>query len=220
MEENKKEETSLSIVVKNELLEPTIDTAIDYAEIGLDQLIDNELLSEIPIIKTVVGITKTGLMIKERHFIKKLLTFLSEFHSNDIDQKKLKEFQIKIKTDFKYQEKVIDQIIILNDRFLEEIKSKILAKLFISHIENKIDWNHFKSLTFCLDSLNPEAIGYLNELEKIDFKTKEGNKRDDDREAVLFSSGIAYLTSSWSSSLNISQIGKDLFNYGIKNNYS
>ena len=68
--------TSIIKSVKNEFLNSTIDLTIDYAEIGLDTFLDNNAIREIPFVKTVVGIVKFGLSVKEMFDLKKLLIFL------------------------------------------------------------------------------------------------------------------------------------------------
>ncbi|MCD1117864.1 hypothetical protein [Chryseobacterium turcicum] len=57
---------------------------------------------------------------------------------------------------------------------------------------------------------------------EIDYeisKTPENRKlpRNGEKEALLYSCGIAHERSGWSSSFNISQVGKDLYEYVIKN---
>lgn len=51
--------------LKVSLFENSIDVAIDFAEIGLDNLLsditDSEILQEIPIIKTIYSVCKFGL---------------------------------------------------------------------------------------------------------------------------------------------------------------
>ena len=61
----------------------------------------------------------------------------------------------------------------------------------------------------------------MEKLAEYDFKIPEEKKerqieRDGESESLLYSCGIAYETSSWSSGFNVSQLGKDLFNYGMK----
>ena len=50
-----------------------LDTAIDFSEIGLDSLLDESILKEVPLIKTAYSIAKTGFAIREKHMLKKTL---------------------------------------------------------------------------------------------------------------------------------------------------
>ncbi|WP_180904020.1 hypothetical protein, partial [Flavobacterium chungangense] len=92
-------DNSMSQQFTQELLNPNIDLATDYSEIYIDDLIQNETLKEIPIIKTVVGVIKTGISINKFFFAKKLLSFIREFNSGQIDAEKKDKFQKKINDD-------------------------------------------------------------------------------------------------------------------------
>ncbi len=53
---NKKIEKAIELGLK----EPTFDLAQDYSELGLDSFLDNEIIKEIPVVKTIVGVIKGG----------------------------------------------------------------------------------------------------------------------------------------------------------------
>jgi len=110
---------------------------------------------------------------------------------------------------------------IFTDSFLTVDKAKILAKLFKSYIDGNFDWDYFLHLSTCLNSIHPKTFPFLQQLSDHDFKISEepeqrGMPRDGESEALLYSTGIAYETSSWSSGFNVSQLGIDLFNFGVK----
>lgn len=110
---------------------------------------------------------------------------------------------------------------VFTDSFLNIEKSKIFANLFRAYIYGHFDWNHFVYLSTCLNAINPKAFGFLEKLAEYDFKIPEDPKerqlvRDGESESLLYACGIAYETSSWSSGFNVSQLGKDLFKYGVK----
>lgn len=129
-----------------EILEPSLDLGIDYSELFIDDLIENEAIKEIPIVKSVVGLIKTGISINQFWFAKKLLTFIKEFNSGDIDQNKKKLFQEKISNDDKFRKKVTEQLMVFIDRHIEITKSKILSNIFKAYIEEKITYNNFISI--------------------------------------------------------------------------
>ena len=217
-------EESLTNALSKEIVNTSIDTSIDYAELTLDEILADDTLKEIPIVKTLMSIAKIGLNIKERFFVKKLLTFLRELHLQKIDTQRLEEFKGKFENEPKFKAKVTEQIMIYNDAFLNIEKSKILAKLFKSHIEGKFDWEHFNYLSVCLNNAHPKIFKFLEKLSTNNFiipeETEERKQleleRDGDSEALLYSCGIAYEKSSWSSEFNVSELGKDLYLYGIK----
>ncbi|MDV3753392.1 hypothetical protein CMU20_00005 [Elizabethkingia anophelis] len=212
---------NLSDSVSLEITNTTLDLAIDYAEVGMDEFLDGAL-KEIPFVKTLYSFGKIGYSIRERFFVKKLLTFLQEFHSKEIQIDNLNNFKNRFDSDEKYKEKVVENLLVYTDTFLNIEKAKIFAKLFRNYINEKYDWKYFLGLADCLNSVNINAFDFLREMAEVDYEiseTPEERKipRNGDKEALLYSCGIAYQSSTWSSSFNISQVGKDLYEYGIKN---
>ena len=61
----------------------------DYLELGIDSILENDSLKEIPIIKTFLSIGKITKNIRERNLIKNLVIFLNELNSGNIDKEKL-----------------------------------------------------------------------------------------------------------------------------------
>jgi hypothetical protein len=124
-------EVGLALVSNN------FDNSLDYAEIGLDAFVSDGILKEIPIVKTVVGVVKSGLKVKEIFFAKKILTFLRE------------------------------QIMLFNDAFLQVEKSKIFANLFAAHLNEAYAWDDFINLTLCLNQLNMYAASLFDDMSKF-----------------------------------------------------
>ncbi|HWW40790.1 hypothetical protein [Pedobacter sp.] len=202
-----------------EIISTSVDLSVDYAEIPLDSFFEDGFLKEIPIIKSIYAAYKIGVGIKEFYFTKKFMTFLREFHSYEIDNRKLEEFKQRFKEDKEYRHKTTESLIIYNDAFLQVEKSKILAKLFAAHVEGHFDWSHFNHLSTCLNSAHPKIFSFLAELASTDFIIPEsrGDKPLQlDMEALVLASGLGYEFSSWSSGFELSILGKDLYNYGLK----
>jgi len=142
----------LNEILSDGLCDTTVDLAIDYAEISFDSLV-NEIAEEIPFIKTIVSLGKAGLAVREMHFAKKILTFLKEFHSENLNQKKRNEFRKNMNSNIEYRNKVTNQIIVFIDRLVSKRKVKILSRLLIAHIDKEYDWSTFIDLSNCLDSM-------------------------------------------------------------------
>lgn len=137
--------------LKVSLFENSIDIAIDFAEIGLDNLLsditDSEILQEIPIIKTIYSVCKVGLAIQEKHLLKKTLVFIKEFNSKQIKPKKLEKYKKKINEQPHYVEEELGRVLILLNKILDDSKAVILAKLYRNFIEEEIDWEQFCEFT-------------------------------------------------------------------------
>jgi hypothetical protein len=206
--------------VSNEIVDTSLDLGVEYAELTIDEIFDSAF-QEVPIIKTLLAITKVGISIKERRFIKKLLVFLKEFHANKVNNNKLEEFKHNILNDVKYKEKVMEHIVVFIDSFLQVEKSKILARLFLAHISGAYDWKHFTYLSASLDSAHPAMFDFLQELSTCNFEIpQEYDKRivhrDGNKEALINAAGLSYEESAWGATFKVSQLGQDLYNYGLK----
>lgn len=88
IENSYSEHLSTSSIIKDALINPNIDTTINYIEFGFDSFVSEDFLKEIPLVQTIVGIAKGALKIREIHFAKKILTFLKEFHSEKLSPEK------------------------------------------------------------------------------------------------------------------------------------
>jgi len=60
---------------------------IDCLEIGIDGIFEEGLLKDIPIINSFVSLCKTGVNIRERFLIKKLMIFLVSLSETKIEKR-------------------------------------------------------------------------------------------------------------------------------------
>ena len=65
------------------------DIVGDYLELGIDSILENDSLKEIPIIKTFISVGKITKSIRERNLIKNLAIFINELNSGKINKEKL-----------------------------------------------------------------------------------------------------------------------------------
>lgn len=210
---------SISQQFTNELLNPSIDLAIDYSEIYIDDLIQNEALNEIPIIKTIVGFVKAGISINKFFFAKKLLSFIREFNTGKIDKEEKDKFLKKLQEDSKFRKKVTEQIMIYLDRFNDVSKALILANLFKAYVEEKISYAEFEFISISVERLHPNSYSFFEVLESLNYKIGHEFKgvRDYDSESLLFSSGLATDgPSDWWSGFMLKKEGVLLYELGIK----
>lgn len=210
---------SMSQQFTEELLNPSVDLAVDYSEIYIDDLIQNETLNEIPIVKTVIGIIKTGISINNFFFVKKLLSFIREFNTGKISKDKKEEFQKKILEDSKFRKKVTEQIMVCLDRFNDVNKAIILANLFKAFVDEKISYEKFVFISIAMERLHPHSYSFFAKLEKIDYKIDHKNEdvRDSDSESLLLSSGLATeAPSDWWRGFTLKKEGVLLYEFGIK----
>ena len=78
MQEDKNIETNIVETTARTIANYNLDVALDLTEIGIDSLLDESFLKELPLAKTIYGFTKTGLAIREKHLLKKTLVFIKQ----------------------------------------------------------------------------------------------------------------------------------------------
>jgi len=170
--------TSLSSILISSIKDGGIeDIGLDIAEIGIDAILDEGIFQELPIVKTIVSFTKTGLMIRDRLFIKKILLFLREL--DEMPEEKKKEVVKNIQSNKDYAETVGETLIILLEKFDEVEKSRLLARLFSSYIRKVISFEEFLRY----------SIGVSNVLLQ-DIKDLLSYYRDEKDEHIVFWEGL------------------------------
>lgn len=161
--------------LKNALFNSDIkDITLDYAELSIENILRNELVAQIPIVKTFYAVVKTAINIQERNLLKQTLIFINEFNNNK-ESKIVQKYKKQFDKDQKRLKKELERVLILLNRNIEDEKSKYLAKLYTSYISEEIDWNKFCELCDVVERLfisDIESLKNAYENNGInDFKT-------------------------------------------------
>lgn len=122
------------------------EALMDYVEVGIDCFINDGFLKEIPIVETIVSVLNVGKNIHDRNLLKQTLTFISEFNNNSISRERLEKYKLKIENDTKKCEEELGRVLLLLNNFIDREKSLMLAKLFKSYINEKINWVNFVNI--------------------------------------------------------------------------
>jgi len=156
----------LKSAVQTELASPMVDLTEEYAEIGIDKLLDNTAFREIPVVKTIVGLAKGALAIRDLVFARKLVVFFRGFHKGVHSDAELNILIADLQSDEPKRDRIVEQVIIMNDRYLGEQKSAIHANLLLAHLRHFITWDEFNTLLSSLDNLHPMIIENLRNFKK------------------------------------------------------
>lgn len=137
------EEKSLSIAFSDSLKDDSVAFVSDLAEIGLDAIMDDGVLKEVPILSTAVALYKIGNSIKERHNIKKLIAFINEINNEIADEQKRQEYQQRFQNNENFRNRELEYLLVLIDRYISYDKPRMLAKLYMAYLDEKIIWGEF-----------------------------------------------------------------------------
>lgn len=139
----------------------------DILEVGLDSVLDDGLLKDIPLLSTVISVYKIGHSIKERHYIKKLAEFIQALKKGIAEKDQVKVFRDRILQDQKRSRDELEYILILVDRYIGYGKPTVIAKLYLAFLDGELNWEEFSMYSEMTDHL------FMNDLE---FLRKEGNQ--------------------------------------------
>ena len=109
------------------------DLAAEYAELGLDSILDEGLVKDIPIVRTLVSIAKIGANIRDRLYVRKIIDFLVQVGNTTQEQRQA--FVDKNCVDTKKFEEAV--LLILEQADNME-KSALIGKIFKACILGKI----------------------------------------------------------------------------------
>jgi hypothetical protein len=113
----------------------------DLAETFTDELLSDGLLKDIPIIGTIVGLAKASLNLKDRLFVKKLISFMAGI--NKINPEKRLELISKIDNSEKFKVKVGEKLLYILDKCDDHISAKYVAVLFASFLNKEISYEEY-----------------------------------------------------------------------------
>lgn len=203
------------------------EIAIDISELAIDELFEDSPLKELPFVKIVYSIAKTGLAIRDRHMLKKTLKFIQKVDANNVDSNEYLKYKEKIKNRDKETFRELENVIIILDKVVEDEKALILANLYSAYINKKISYLEFKNLAVVLDNFLLFDTTNLELLYEADRQLK--NMQDSYGPSNrLIALGMAYNISGYNRELDgsisfdvpdndvaITEFGRKFYKYGF-----
>lgn len=123
------------------------DSLIGIAEVGLDSILEDGVLKDIPILSTIASLCRAGVNIKERNLIKQTASFITSFNNGTISDEELSIYRVKLESDPRRAEKELGRVLLLLDKTIEEKQSEILGVFYRSYVKGIIKWEMFSELS-------------------------------------------------------------------------
>lgn len=133
-------ERTLSVALADSISNEVINCTGDIVEVGLDAIIDDGILKDVPILSTVISLYKIGDSIRERCNLKKIAVFVNELNKGAVSDEKKKEYREKFITNEKFRNQQIEYLLVLIDRYIGYDKPRLLAKLYLAYLDGIIIW--------------------------------------------------------------------------------
>lgn len=145
------------------------DLIKDYAELGIDAVINDGALNGFPIVSTFLAVGKTAIAIRDRHFIKKTIIFAQQLQNGTASTEAREEHRRYLEENPRLMEKELESIIICIDRYRLELKCKILANFYSACIAEELEWDDFELFKDILDMFNVYDINELKQLSNKEY---------------------------------------------------
>ncbi|WP_069989039.1 hypothetical protein [Massilioclostridium coli] len=136
--------------LRQSIAKPILEIGADFTEIGIDSIIDsildNDILKSIPVVQTLIGVCKVSYHIHERNLMKQTLCFIQGIHDGSISSEKLNSHLSKLDQDPKQAEKELGRVLIILNKQIDGIQSKIAGCFYRAYVNRNISWEKFCEL--------------------------------------------------------------------------
>jgi len=150
--------------LKDTMLSTAIDSLEDIAEIGLDMLLQDGPIKELPIIGFLSRIGKGASSVRDAITAKKILVFVQQVRENSITDDALQQHIEELNGNPKKQGKELETILDYIDKQTGYIKSKILGNFYYSFLNKDISWDDLIILADVTDDISIPDIETLKDL--------------------------------------------------------
>ena len=154
-------EQSLALSFSNSLTIDVASIASEYAELGLDALVEEGILKDIPLVSTAVAVYRIGKSIHERHHVAKLTSFLAGINEGIVDEEQRQKYRQTFSGNEKFRNQELEYILILIDRYIGFDKPQMLAKLYLAYLDDEICWTEFTKYSEVVDRFLPGDYLFL-----------------------------------------------------------
>lgn len=179
---------SLTETIKNSEL---TNICGELLEVGIDSILKEGLLKEIPGFSAISGIWKTGVAIRDYRFLNKLLLFLNESAKLPLE----KRFDlIDDLEDNNFQKEAGEKLIAIIDNLESASKAILMGKLIYLFGQKIIDKEEFWRIAFLIEKLPMNDILALKNWRRIEL-----NKVEHIRKHLYLSVGLGWFVLDMSS---------------------
>ena len=140
------------------------DLAVQLGEIGLDALMDEGILKQIPVLKSIIACKKTWEAIHDRLFLRKVAGFI--LACPDFSEAEREQFANQHLSDANAAKRLGDGIVLILDKLDDLEKPQMIAKIFAALVRGKISLDVFRRLAAAID------IGFMDDLKLFGSRTQ------------------------------------------------
>lgn len=135
------------------------DLGIDISELAIDSVLNDGLLKDIPIVGTIVSLTRFSANIHDRLFLKKILSFLNEL--KNISPEKRKKLIEDIDNSKEYRVRVGEKLLYIIDSCEDYEVSELVGVLFKAFTEELISYEDFLNGSSAIRKINAKDFRWF-----------------------------------------------------------
>ena len=162
---------------KNTIFEPLKKPLSEYAELGIDSVMDSDVLKQIPVISTIIGFCKLGYNLHERHMINEIMKFFDGLDVDSIDKERLRVYREYLEDNPIEMEKELSRILIMLDKNIEDRQSKYLGKFYRALLNQEIKNNEFVIFSRIVVEMFDSDFDIIRNFEEITCDKKNEYQR-------------------------------------------
>ena len=159
----------------------------DLYEVLIDSFLKDGIVKDIPIIGTILKLSKFSMSLKEHLFLKKIIYFISEL--KDISPKDRNKMISELDESKVHRIKVGEKLIYIIDKCEDHVSIEYVAKFFKSSLLNKISYSDFLRCTSIIQNIFIEDFECFVKSENLE-REKERNEYFSDIEMNFVSAGL------------------------------
>jgi hypothetical protein len=131
----------------------------ELLEVAADSALQNDLLRDIPVASTILGLWKTGAAVRDYLLVKKLIAFLGGLRDIPVEQRR--DMVARLEADAQFGERVGDEIILLLDRLDATAKATLVGRAFRAYCHGRISNNTLQRINQAIDRLLMRDLAQL-----------------------------------------------------------
>jgi hypothetical protein len=145
----------------------SLEIALGIGEASLDQILDEGLLRDVPVLGTVCGMARLAKSIPDRIFLAKLSRFVKAIEM--ISPEERIAFRRKLERDPKTLRRVGETLVLVLNKLDDMDKPELLGKAFRAYVRGVITYEQFRRLSAAIDaSLVSDLQQFGTEVTSVD----------------------------------------------------
>lgn len=142
--------------------DPSIqDIAIDAAELGIDALLEDGPIKDIPIIGTIARVIGAGANVRDMLFARKLLRFLKGL--DQVSERERRKFREKAEGNPEFRQRLGEHLVLLLERLDDMMKPDLVARVFREYLTGSLPYEDFLALSLAVDRCLLSDLAFIQE---------------------------------------------------------